>query len=489
VVCSHGLEDLPADDLPWILDEIAGYARHFVFIAVTDTAGSLRARNSRNMGTVHRAEWWAALLDDAARRRPHLHWSLMVASGADFDNGPVDYRLGGRFLGEQPPSVWVLEDHKPGHTTQSLGLVEALGWPYRQIKLEFSAKATRPNFLRGATLRGLTQDCVAELVGPWPDLVVAAGSRSAPVAEWIRQQSKGRTRTVFLGRKGAHVGNRFDLAVAPSYVGLYPDPRRIETTVPLTRVSGPELDRAAARWHGLSDGGAVPRIALLVGGDDAAHELSVAQARTMGREVAAMAHEAGGSVYATTSRRTSPEAARALVDALGDVVAHCHHWSPEQKPEENPYMGYLAIADMLVVTGESASMLAEACATGKPVFIYPLAKRARGTRALKYKIAQGLAQRIMQRALARPLNRRGWERPQSRLELLCARLVARGWVRPQRDIAELHETLVDRGQARYFNGEGSAATHEPLNEAAEVAEQVRRVLGVDQISTQASTNH
>ncbi len=260
VVCTDALESLPTDDIPWVIDEIVGRAKHFVLIAVREPERSRDAR--RNQGTVHQLEWWASLLDAATARRPHIHWSLMVAQGSNFEDACTEYRRGGGFLGTKPPNVWLLEDHKPGHTTQSLGLVDALGWPYRRIKLEFGRLANRPNFLRGPTLRGVTPRCAEKLVAPWPDLVVAAGARAAPVAEWIRRESKGKTRTVHLGRKGAHLGNDFDLAVAPSYVGLYPDPRRIETTVPLTRVRKDELEAAAERWLPVLGAGKSPRIAL-----------------------------------------------------------------------------------------------------------------------------------------------------------------------------------------------------------------------------------
>ena len=36
---------------------------------------------------------------------------------------------------------------------------------------------------------------------------------------------------------------------------------------------------------------------------------------------------------------------------------------------DNPYLAYLALGDQFIVTGESASMLTEACATGKPVHV------------------------------------------------------------------------------------------------------------------------
>jgi mitochondrial fission protein ELM1 len=37
---------------------------------------------------------------------------------------------------------------------------------------------------------------------------------------------------------------------------------------------------------------------------------------------------------------------------------------------ENPYAGFLAYADRVVVTPDSVNMLSEACATGKPVSSY-----------------------------------------------------------------------------------------------------------------------
>jgi mitochondrial fission protein ELM1 len=479
VICTAGLEQLPSDDIPWVLDELFRHVSRFVFVAVRHPPGQQRGGERRPLGTVWQAEWWATLLHNAAQRRPGVHWQLAVAQGAKFDGCPVEYHQGGCFLGSADPVVWVLEDHKPGHSTQSIGLVEELGWPYRRIQLQFNASADRAHFLRGPTLRGLTLECARGLCGPWPDLLVASGARTMPVAEWIRAQSQGQTRTVYLGRKGAYVRNHFDLAVAPSYVGLYPEPRRIETLAPLTRVRREELELAAQQWRDPLGNSPRPHIALLVGGDDSVHQLTAALARQMGEEVAAMVRATGGSLWVTTSRRTSSEAAAALRGALGDCVAYFHRWTPQDQPQDNPYMGFLALADTLVATGESASMLAEACSTGKPVHIYPLEKRTRGLQMWKRQLGQGVAHRVMARAFSRPVNRRGFERPQRRMELFCAQLVANGWVRPQRDICQLHQALVEQGLACYFDGTYRVESSRPLNEVAQVAERVRALLGVN----------
>ena len=40
---------------------------------------------------------------------------------------------------ERAPLVWLLLDDRPGHTTQAVGLAEALGWPYERKTLAFTA--------------------------------------------------------------------------------------------------------------------------------------------------------------------------------------------------------------------------------------------------------------------------------------------------------------------------------------------------------------
>ena len=53
--------------------------------------------------------------------------------------GKTHERGNGRLGRSAPPTVWVLADDKLGHTTQSVGLAEALGWPYTTKELRFNA--------------------------------------------------------------------------------------------------------------------------------------------------------------------------------------------------------------------------------------------------------------------------------------------------------------------------------------------------------------
>jgi mitochondrial fission protein ELM1 len=136
----------------------------------------------------------------------------------------------------------------------------------------------------------------------------------------------------------------------------------------------------------------------------------------------------------------------------------------------NPYLAFLALADVIIVTGESESMLAEAAATGKPVYIYPLPKRRQG-RWVRLK------EWVVQRAQRRRLWPRGTVQPQRGVEYLCARLVERGVILPQQDLHVLHETLVRRGSAHFFGEPLDTAQRPVLREVDEVARCVRVLMG------------
>jgi hypothetical protein len=183
-----------------------------------------------------------------------------------------------------------------------------------------------------------------------------------------------------------------------------------------------------------------PHLALLVGGTSVVYRLDTETAQRLGEEVRTWVQKQGGSVFATTSRRTGPQATEALRRALGEDC-HLHEWCPGQ--QDNPYLGYLAAADILVVTGDSESMLAEAVATGKPVYIYPLPVKPPT-------LQKRLHEWIVARAQKPRVNKRGTARPQQGMSYLCARLIERGFVLPPNDPNTLHETLIQHGLARFF---------------------------------------
>lgn len=355
-----------------------------------------------------------------------------------------------------PPTVWALLDDRPGNTSQTRAVVEALGWPSVEKRLAFRPSARLHNRILDASLFGLRGESTATLTPPWPDLVVAAGRRSAPVVRYIGRASGGASRLVVLGRKAGDHADAFDLVATPAYARLFEHPKRFVTSVPFHGVTPAALARAADAWRERFHAFARPIVGVLVGGATGQFSLSPDTARRLGEDVVRVAADCGGSVIATTSRRTAPTAALAFASALRDVDL-AHRWLPGTRADENPYRGLLALADELIVTADSESMLAEATASGRPVFVYPLPQR-RSFSAL----------RLPREFIAARATPGG-----TGAGALFARLIELGWSRPTRDLALMHEHLIERGHAGRFRTPYNRATSTPASELDAFVARVR----------------
>lgn len=261
--------------------------------------------------------------------------------------------------------VWVLADDRAGNVAQCLGVAEALGRPFAVKSIRYGRLVRLPNLLRGASLIGLDRDSRAGLQAPWPQLVIAAGRRTAPVARWIKRRCGARLVQVMDPGPGGR--GEFDLIAVPSHDG-----RGVAggNVLPITgaphRVTAAKLTEAAELWRERFAALPRPWIGLIVGGSTKNRTFTPEMARALGERAGALALAAGGSVLVTTSRRTGEAAEAALLAALPDS-RFVHSW---RAGGDNPYFGFLALADALVVTGDSVSMACEACASPAPVYLF-----------------------------------------------------------------------------------------------------------------------
>jgi hypothetical protein len=80
VVCTDVLEHCPEDDLPWIVDEILGYARAFAYLNVACFPARKTLPNGENAhATVRAPDWWRGLAASRAKRHSALRWELHAA--------------------------------------------------------------------------------------------------------------------------------------------------------------------------------------------------------------------------------------------------------------------------------------------------------------------------------------------------------------------------------------------------------------------------
>ncbi len=469
VFSGESLSCIPNEDIPWIIEEMFQLAISCVYIHV-QTDSPTRVLQSPMQKQQQNFHWWTHHIESISKRYPSIHWKFYFQDSAVGDGHQPRVRYGGKWIGS-PPRIWILSDGKVGHDTQSERLAKSLGWPYEIKHLHFHPwNKFQKHFwsLLPPNTIGLNKTQSSSLSPPWPDIVMSTGWRPAPVARWIREQNEEKTRIIQLGRKGGASADLFDVVITPTYYGFAPHPHRIETLAPLNEIKKEELVEVTQRWPNLFDKAPYPRIVLVVGGSTARFTLTKEFACAIGNQLKDLADECGGKVFAVTSPRTGDKVSQALQSVLMPEH-HLHQWEPHQS--DNPYLAYLNGADVIIVTGESESMLAEAASLGKPVYIIPLPEKPP-----TWKIRLGEA--IVQRAQSQPLNKRGTVRPQQGLERFCARLIQSGLVQPRRDLARLHDSLIQRGIARPFGEPIENGLRPQLREVERVAQKTKDILGI-----------
>lgn len=268
------------------------------------------------------------------------------------------------------PRTWLLTSHKIGDNNQVLALAEALGWPYEIKNIvrrenRLTSKLIYKQWL-GVTLSGINRSRSSQLEPPWPDLVISASRANEMVARWIHKMSGGHTRLVHIGRPKGPLDALDLIITTPQY--FLPERNNIlNNELPLHRVTPERLHKFAAKWRARLSHLKRPYTAVLIGGDCGKLVMTREMGCRLGKQLNDLSVACDGSLLVTNSARTPPAAFDELLRQV-TVPAHIYRWNDDTG--DNPFYAYLALADQLVVTAESTSMLAEASATAKPLFMF-----------------------------------------------------------------------------------------------------------------------
>jgi uncharacterized protein len=266
--------------------------------------------------------------------------------------------------GMAAPSVWAVHDGKIGMANQVIGLAEALGFPFVEKRLAVRAPwrhLTPHLWLRPLAALGASGD---RLRPPWPDVLIACGRLATAPALAVKRASGGRVFWVQV-QDPRFARREVDLMVAPAHDPA-PGDNVLRTLGAVHRVSEARLAEGARRFATQFAPLPRPLVAVLLGGDNRVYRLTTARLAALADQLAALAR-AGYGVAVTPSRRTGAEHERLLRERLAGSSAYI--WDGTG---DNPYFGLLGLADAVLVTGDSVSMVSEAAASGKPVHVIEL---------------------------------------------------------------------------------------------------------------------
>jgi mitochondrial fission protein ELM1 len=310
----------------------------------------------------------------------------------------------------QATAPWILSEGLAGLQAQALGLAEAAGLrPDVRV-----LKPAAPWKWIAARLWPRPLSIVADSVhAPLPDLVIGCGGMAAAVLAALR----GKSRPVVQVQNPRMAIGRFDLIVANHHDELK-GPNVILSRTALHRVTQERLATEAERWRDRLAILPRPLVAVLLGGSNGRYRLDPATGAKLAADLVAMMRRDKVGVMVTPSRRTDPAVTALIASAITPLGGHV--WD---MTGDNPYFGMLALADLIVVTQDSVSMISEGAATSAPVLVAPLPGRSR---------RQGLF-----------------------LKLMC-----------------------DEGRVRLFDGRFSLWPVAPLNDTPEAAATMRHRLGL-----------
>jgi uncharacterized protein len=242
--------------------------------------------------------------------------------------------------------IWILWHRRIGDLKQMQVLADALGGPVIVKKLEFSGPEYAP---LAAFL--LKSDALSE---PWPELVISAEAMASVIARDLKKKLGGAIKVVCLARPSGDVRD-FDLVLTSAQYRLPKLANVIELALPLT--VKPVVMETKGKF-----------ITVLIGASSPPEVLDATAAVNMLARLRAYADTKNLPLCVVTSPRTAAGVVRVFSDNL-QSPHQVHVWN---KNSPNPYQQSLNDAVEIVVTSDSASMLADAVVTGKSVYAYRL---------------------------------------------------------------------------------------------------------------------
>ena len=267
-------------------------------------------------------------------------------------------------------TVWSLMDNRRGSVNQALGVLKALNPSQFDIiekKIDYTKLAALPNWIRGRSLLGITAASKQQIAAPYPDYVLSISRRTAPIARYIKKQSPT-TKIIQLMHPGNAGLAEFDLVIVPEHDKNKKTGANIHYIVGCPHQITPQyLADARAKWTDKFAHLPRPLTAVIIGGSIKGKPFPTEDVEALCRGIKELKQKIGGSILVTTSRRTGTEPEKIIKEALRDIPQYPYYWGTEG---DNPYSGFLALADNIVITADSVSMCCEATGAGKPLYLF-----------------------------------------------------------------------------------------------------------------------
>jgi KDO2-lipid IV(A) lauroyltransferase len=288
-------------------------------------------------------------------------------------------------------NILVLSDGKSGHVKQSLALCAILEGHWgkkittKVVDVRYKTALHRNllawgTWMGGARLsRGLLPYCLTDTSfqnvdsGAY-DMVVSSGSSLAAVNVAVALDNNAKAISVM--KPGILPFKKFDVVIVPVHDQVSKYPHVIEMIGSLNAVTPESLksdfSELCKRRKELCDcpSHPGPKIGFLIGGDSKHYSLNADMLEVVCGQLKMIQKEKNASLFLTTSRRTSLENTQVLKNNfINDSGCKLFVEAAVDNPL-GTVGGIFYLSDVIVVSGESISMVSEALASGKAVIVF-----------------------------------------------------------------------------------------------------------------------
>ncbi len=287
--------------------------------------------------------------------------------------------------------IVVLSDNRPGHYKQSLGMVQNLtDYTIEWQDIRFRQK-WRDNLLRificifgrfslpTPFIKSLLEwslhstDYKSLLIKNNVDIVMSTGSSLATINLLLGKLYQAKTITC---RRPSPIGIRhFDLAVLPMLSWhTSKNQKNVCKTIGVPNPISPELlNKKKDDYAKTLNLDRRKFIGILIGGTDKSETITIDDAKQLYKTIETVIRHLDSQILLTTSRRTAPEVTDYLKSTL-EPTNWCPLFIEPNTPStiDDPYEAILSLSDLIIVTGDSFSMVCEAASSGRSVIVLPM---------------------------------------------------------------------------------------------------------------------
>lgn len=225
--------------------------------------------------------------------------------------------------------------------------------------------------------------------GVAPKFVISCGRKGAAVSMALKLLMP---KTTFICLQDPRVSSEhFDLVVAMQHDKIIGS-NVLKIRFALHQITSETLANAQEKFAVHFETYEKPRVAVLLGGSTNKYTLTQNSMQQVVAQMEQLLAQNTCSLFITPSRRTGEENIR-LLDYRFRGNDRVYIYDGQS---ENPYFALLAASNFIVVTDDSVNMMSEAVATGKPMYILPLAghKNTKPARFAEALIADGIARKL-----------------------------------------------------------------------------------------------